>query len=161
MHLHILDSFIIKINNDTSRAWEFEPVPTEFLRWFDYQGFLIFPSLIHKEIILVLGLFFHHHCMRVDLYSSWIENLIENQLEFSVTLHRLNPTTCIHTHSTYLNTNQAWSDWRVFLQVCDGKVSVHIIEGDHHTFLEGEGVKSISSIIHSSLAEPRVTAREG
>ncbi|XP_061667276.1 fatty acid synthase isoform X1 [Syngnathoides biaculeatus] len=46
-------------------------------------------------------------------------------------------------------------------EVCDGKVSVHVIEGDHHTFLEGEGVDSISSIIHSSLAEPRVTAREG
>ncbi|XP_059181217.1 LOW QUALITY PROTEIN: fatty acid synthase [Centropristis striata] len=46
-------------------------------------------------------------------------------------------------------------------EVCDGRVSVHIIEGDHRTFLEGEGVESISSIIHSSLAEPRVTAREG
>ncbi|XP_077358210.1 fatty acid synthase isoform X2 [Festucalex cinctus] len=46
-------------------------------------------------------------------------------------------------------------------EVCDGKVSVHVIEGDHHTLLEGEGVDSISSIIHSSLAEPRVTAREG
>ncbi|TKS90319.1 Fatty acid synthase [Collichthys lucidus] len=37
-------------------------------------------------------------------------------------------------------------------EVCDGKVSVHIIEGDHRTFLQGEGVDSISSIIHSSLA---------
>ena len=49
----------------------------------------------------------------------------------------------------------------VFLQVCDGKVSVQVIEGDHRTFLEGEGVESISSIIHSSLAEPRITAKEG
>ncbi|KAM3859989.1 fatty acid synthase-like [Diretmus argenteus] len=46
-------------------------------------------------------------------------------------------------------------------EVCDGKVSVHVIEGDHRTFLEGEGVESISSIIHSSLAELLVTAREG
>ncbi|XP_062234915.1 fatty acid synthase [Platichthys flesus] len=37
-------------------------------------------------------------------------------------------------------------------EVCDGKVSVHIIEGDHRTFLEGEGLESIRSIIHSSLA---------
>ncbi|XP_041672485.1 fatty acid synthase [Cheilinus undulatus] len=46
-------------------------------------------------------------------------------------------------------------------EVCDGKVSVHVIEGDHRTLLEGEGVESISSIIHGLLAEPRVTAREG
>nr|AAC50259.1 encodes region of fatty acid synthase activity; FAS; multifunctional protein [Homo sapiens] len=45
-------------------------------------------------------------------------------------------------------------------QVCDGKVSVHIIEGDHRTLLEGSGLESIISIIHSSLAEPRVS-REG
>ncbi|XP_066560722.1 fatty acid synthase [Amia ocellicauda] len=52
------------------------------------------------------------------------------------------------------------ADYRLH-EVCDGKVSVHIIEGDHRTFLEGEGVDSISGIIHSSLAEPRVSAREG
>ncbi|XP_061823044.1 fatty acid synthase [Nerophis lumbriciformis] len=46
-------------------------------------------------------------------------------------------------------------------EVCDSKVSVHVIEGDHHTFLKGEGLESIVSIVHSSLAEPRVTAREG
>uniref|UniRef100_A0A3Q1KE57 Fatty acid synthase n=1 Tax=Anabas testudineus TaxID=64144 RepID=A0A3Q1KE57_ANATE len=46
-------------------------------------------------------------------------------------------------------------------EVCDGKVSVHIIEGDHRTFLEGQGVQSISNIILSSFAEPCVTAREG
>ncbi|XP_056432573.1 fatty acid synthase [Gadus chalcogrammus] len=40
-------------------------------------------------------------------------------------------------------------------EVCDGTVSVHVVEGDHRSFLEGEGVESISSIIHSSLAEPR------
>ncbi|KAI5764340.1 FASN protein [Gulo gulo luscus] len=46
-------------------------------------------------------------------------------------------------------------------QVCDGKVSVHVIEGDHRTLLEGSGLESILSIIHSSLAEPRVSVREG
>ncbi|XP_069807612.1 fatty acid synthase isoform X2 [Dendropsophus ebraccatus] len=46
-------------------------------------------------------------------------------------------------------------------EVCDGKVSIHVIEGDHRTFLEGTGVDSITSIIHSSLAEPRTSVREG
>lgn len=46
-------------------------------------------------------------------------------------------------------------------QVCDGKVSVHIIEGDHRTLLEGSGLEAILGIIHSSLAEPRVSVREG
>ncbi|XP_068119118.1 fatty acid synthase [Hyperolius riggenbachi] len=46
-------------------------------------------------------------------------------------------------------------------EVCDGKVSVHIIEGDHRTFLEGNGVESITNIIHTSLAEPRTSVREG
>ncbi|NXA42880.1 FAS synthase, partial [Eudromia elegans] len=46
-------------------------------------------------------------------------------------------------------------------EVCDGKVSVHVIEGDHRTLLEGDGVESIIGIIHSSLAEPRVCVREG
>ncbi|NXU42098.1 FAS synthase, partial [Drymodes brunneopygia] len=46
-------------------------------------------------------------------------------------------------------------------EVCDGKVSVHVIEGDHRTLLEGDGVESIIGIILSSLAEPRVSVREG
>ncbi|XP_008574493.1 PREDICTED: fatty acid synthase [Galeopterus variegatus] len=46
-------------------------------------------------------------------------------------------------------------------QVCDGKVSVHVIEGDHRSLLEGSGLESIISIMHSSLAEPRVSVREG
>ncbi|XP_029977804.1 LOW QUALITY PROTEIN: fatty acid synthase-like [Sphaeramia orbicularis] len=37
-------------------------------------------------------------------------------------------------------------------EVCDGQVSVREIEGDHHTFLEGAGAASISSIINSLLA---------
>ncbi|XP_044275877.1 fatty acid synthase [Varanus komodoensis] len=40
-------------------------------------------------------------------------------------------------------------------EVCDGKVFVHDVEGDHVTILEGDGVESIIGIIHSSLAEPR------
>lgn len=47
------------------------------------------------------------------------------------------------------------------VQVCDGKVSVHVIDGDHRTFLQGLGAESITSIMHSSLAEPRVSIREG
>ncbi|KAL8163353.1 UNVERIFIED_CONTAM: hypothetical protein K2H54_018774 [Gekko kuhli] len=46
-------------------------------------------------------------------------------------------------------------------EVCDGKVFVHVVEGDHRTCLEGEGVESIIGIIHSSLAEPRDSVREG
>ncbi|CAN9508637.1 unnamed protein product [Ophioblennius macclurei] len=46
------------------------------------------------------------------------------------------------------------ADYRLS-EVCDGKVSVHVIEGDHRTFLEGEGAESISNIIHDSLSEPR------
>ncbi|XP_042306938.1 fatty acid synthase isoform X1 [Sceloporus undulatus] len=46
-------------------------------------------------------------------------------------------------------------------EVCDGKVFVHIVEGDHCTILEGDGVESITGIIHSSLAESRDSVREG
>uniref|UniRef100_A0A3B4B6A9 Fatty acid synthase n=1 Tax=Periophthalmus magnuspinnatus TaxID=409849 RepID=A0A3B4B6A9_9GOBI len=38
-------------------------------------------------------------------------------------------------------------------EVCDGPVSVHVIEGDHRSILQDPGVKSICSIIHSSLSE--------
>ncbi|XP_070596224.1 fatty acid synthase [Erythrolamprus reginae] len=46
-------------------------------------------------------------------------------------------------------------------EVCDGKVFVHVVEGDHRTVLEGEGVESIIGIIHSSIAESRDSVREG
>ncbi|XP_026043758.1 fatty acid synthase-like [Astatotilapia calliptera] len=46
-------------------------------------------------------------------------------------------------------------------EVCDGEVSVHVIKGDHHTFLEGAGAESIKNIIHNSLAERAVKPREG
>lgn len=40
-------------------------------------------------------------------------------------------------------------------QVCDGDVSVHVVEGDHRSLLESEGVEAISSILHSSLVPSR------
>lgn len=46
-------------------------------------------------------------------------------------------------------------------QVCDGKVLIHVIEGDHWTFLKGASVDSVVGIIHNTLTEPRVAAREG
>ncbi|XP_051888628.1 fatty acid synthase [Pristis pectinata] len=46
-------------------------------------------------------------------------------------------------------------------EVCDGMVLIHVIEGDHWTFLKGTSVDSVVSIIHNTLAEPRVAAREG
>ncbi|XP_026523135.1 fatty acid synthase [Notechis scutatus] len=46
-------------------------------------------------------------------------------------------------------------------EVCDGKVFVHVVEGDHRSVLEGEGVESIIGIIHSTLAESRDSVREG
>lgn len=62
------------------------------------------------------------------------------------------------THNEYAG--GLGGDYRLS-EVCDGKVSVHVIEGDHHSFLRGTGVDSIIGIIHSSLAEPRVSVREG
>lgn len=47
------------------------------------------------------------------------------------------------------------------MQVCDGNVFVHVVEGDHQSVLEGNGAESIIGIIHSSLAEPRDSVREG
>ncbi|XP_067914268.1 fatty acid synthase [Heterodontus francisci] len=46
-------------------------------------------------------------------------------------------------------------------EVCDGMVLIHVIEGDHWTFLKGASVDSVVGIIHNTLAEPRVAAREG
>ncbi|XP_024117302.1 fatty acid synthase [Oryzias melastigma] len=41
-------------------------------------------------------------------------------------------------------------------EVCDGPVSVHIIEGDHRTFLQGVGADALCSIIQQSLSEPKL-----
>ncbi|XP_077184140.1 fatty acid synthase [Paroedura picta] len=62
------------------------------------------------------------------------------------------------THSEY---GEGLGEDYKLSEVCDGKVFVHVVEGDHRTFLEGEGVESIIGIIHSSLAEPRDSVREG
>uniref|UniRef100_A0AAV2LIZ5 Fatty acid synthase n=1 Tax=Knipowitschia caucasica TaxID=637954 RepID=A0AAV2LIZ5_KNICA len=43
-------------------------------------------------------------------------------------------------------------------EVCDGPVSVHVIEGDHRSILQGPGLTSICSIIHSSLSGDPHTA---
>uniref|UniRef100_A0A674MU67 Fatty acid synthase n=1 Tax=Takifugu rubripes TaxID=31033 RepID=A0A674MU67_TAKRU len=45
-------------------------------------------------------------------------------------------------------------------EVCNGEVKVHVVDGDHRTFLEEEGADSISNIIHSSLTVPQVKLRE-
>lgn len=46
-------------------------------------------------------------------------------------------------------------------EVCEGAVSVQVIEGDHRSFLQGDGAKSISRIINSSLAEAHISSRDG
>ncbi|KAM9424875.1 fatty acid synthase isoform 2-T2 [Pholidichthys leucotaenia] len=45
-------------------------------------------------------------------------------------------------------------------EVCDGQVSVHVIDGDHHSFLEEEGAEPIRRIIHDSLSKAEVTTRK-
>uniref|UniRef100_A0A8C2HV47 Fatty acid synthase n=1 Tax=Cyprinus carpio TaxID=7962 RepID=A0A8C2HV47_CYPCA len=111
----------------------------------------------------------------VDLITSSHKNVSRDMLHFAASTfyHKLKaadryvPTSKYHGNVTLLRAKASseysdglGSDYKLH-EVCDGKVSVHVIEGDHRTFLEGEGVESISGIIHSSLAEPRVSTREG
>lgn len=111
----------------------------------------------------------------VDLITSSHKNVSRDMLHFAASTfyHKLKaadryvPTSKYHGNVTLLRAKASseygdglGSDYKLH-EVCDGKVSVHVIEGDHRTFLEGEGVESISSIIHSSLSEPRVSTREG
>lgn len=49
--------------------------------------------------------------------------------------------------------SRSLTDSCVSFQVCDGNITVHVIEGDHRTFLEGKGQESITSIVHKSLTE--------
>ncbi|KAJ7984800.1 hypothetical protein DPEC_G00358530 [Dallia pectoralis] len=113
--------------------------------------------------------------MTVDLITSSHKNVSRDSLRFAAATfyYKLKaadgyvPANKYHGNVTLLRA-KASSDYGDNLgadyklsEVCDGKLSVHVIEGDHRSFLEGEGVESISSIIHSSLAEPRVGAREG
>ncbi|XP_045925650.1 fatty acid synthase [Micropterus dolomieu] len=111
----------------------------------------------------------------VDLITSSHKNISRDSLHFAATAfyYKLKaadgyvPATKYHGNVTLLRAKTSseyeqnlGADYKLN-EVCDGEVSVHIIEGDHRTFLEGEGVESITNIIHSSLADPRVTAREG
>uniref|UniRef100_A0A673MK06 Fatty acid synthase n=1 Tax=Sinocyclocheilus rhinocerous TaxID=307959 RepID=A0A673MK06_9TELE len=105
----------------------------------------------------------------VDLITSSHKNVSRDMLHFAATTfyHKLKAADRYVPASKYHGnvTLSMIKVTRTYLGgvggVCDGKVSVHVIEGDHRTFLEGEGVESISGIIHSSLAEPRVSTREG
>ncbi|XP_054609993.1 fatty acid synthase isoform X1 [Dunckerocampus dactyliophorus] len=111
----------------------------------------------------------------VDLITSTHKNISRNMLHFAATTfyYKLKaadayvPATKYNGNVMLLRAKTSseygqnlGADYKLS-EVCDGQVSVHVIEGDHHTFLEGEGVESIVSIIHSSLTEPRVTSREG
>uniref|UniRef100_A0AAY5EZH5 Fatty acid synthase n=1 Tax=Electrophorus electricus TaxID=8005 RepID=A0AAY5EZH5_ELEEL len=111
----------------------------------------------------------------VDLITSSRENVNRDSLHFAASTFyyklkaadRYVPTSKYHGNITLLRAKTSsdygdglGADYKLH-EVCDGKVSVHVIEGDHRTFLEGEGLESITGIIHSSLAEPRVGAREG
>uniref|UniRef100_A0A671PGD7 Fatty acid synthase n=1 Tax=Sinocyclocheilus anshuiensis TaxID=1608454 RepID=A0A671PGD7_9TELE len=111
----------------------------------------------------------------VDLITSSHKNISRDMLHFAASTfyHKLKaadryvPISKYHGNVTLLRAKASseygdglGSDYKLH-EVCDGKVSVHVIEGDHRTFLEGEGVESISGIIHSSLAEPRVSTKEG
>ncbi|XP_069024612.1 fatty acid synthase isoform X1 [Embiotoca jacksoni] len=111
----------------------------------------------------------------VDLITSSHKSINRDYLRFAATTfyYKLKaadgyvPTTKYHGNITLLRAKTSseyeqnlGADYKLN-EVCDGSVSVHVIEGDHRTFLEGEGVESISSIIHNSLAERRVAPREG
>ncbi|KFQ45994.1 Fatty acid synthase [Nestor notabilis] len=101
---------------------------------------------INREALSFAAASFYHKLKAADKY------IPESKYRGNVTLMRAK------SHSEY--EEGLGGDYRLS-EVCDGKVSVHIIEGDHRTLLEGDGVESIIGIIHSSLAEPRVSVREG
>uniref|UniRef100_A0A8V5HEL3 Fatty acid synthase n=1 Tax=Melopsittacus undulatus TaxID=13146 RepID=A0A8V5HEL3_MELUD len=101
---------------------------------------------INREALSFAAASFYHKLKAADKY------IPESKYHGNVTLMRAK------SHSEY--EEGLGGDYRLS-EVCDGKVSVHVIEGDHRTLLEGDGVESIIGIIHSSLAEPRVSVREG
>ncbi|NXL79375.1 FAS synthase, partial [Leptocoma aspasia] len=101
---------------------------------------------INREALSFAATAFYHKLKAADKY------IPDSKYHGNVTLMRAK------SHNEYeegLGTDYKLSE------VCDGKISVHVIEGDHRTLLEGNGVESIIGIIHSSLAEPRVSVREG
>uniref|UniRef100_A0AAQ5YJU9 Fatty acid synthase n=1 Tax=Amphiprion ocellaris TaxID=80972 RepID=A0AAQ5YJU9_AMPOC len=127
------------------------------------------------EILLPLSDLEARVNVAVDLITSRHKNISRDSLHFAATTfyYKLKaadgyvPATKYHGNVTLLRAKTSseyeqnlGADYKLS-EVCDGKVSVHVIEGDHRTFLEGEGVESISSIIHNSLSEPRVTPKEG
>nr|XP_025034359.1 fatty acid synthase [Pelodiscus sinensis] len=101
---------------------------------------------INREALRFAAASFYYKLKAADKYVP------ESKYHGNVTLLRAK------THSEY--EEGLGGDYKLS-EVCEGKVSVHVIEGDHRTFLEGAGVESIIGIIHSSLAEPRVSVREG
>ncbi|NXN91414.1 FAS synthase, partial [Rhinopomastus cyanomelas] len=101
---------------------------------------------INREALRFAAASFYHKLKAADKY------IPEAKYHGNVTLMRAK------THNEY--GEGLGGDYKLS-EVCDGKVSVHVIEGDHRTLLEGEGVESIIGIIVSSLAEPRVSVREG
>ncbi|NXJ82917.1 FAS synthase, partial [Trogon melanurus] len=101
---------------------------------------------INREALSFAATSFYHKLKAADKY------IPEAKYHGNVTLMRAK------SHNEY--EEGLGGDYRLS-EVCDGKVSVHIVEGDHRTLLEGDGVESIIGIIHSSLAEPRVCVREG
>ncbi|KFP09893.1 Fatty acid synthase [Egretta garzetta] len=101
---------------------------------------------INREALSFAAASFYHKLKAADKY------IPEAKYHGNVTLMQAK------SHNEY--EEGLGGDYRLS-EVCDGKVSVHIIEGDHRTLLEGDGVESIIGIIHSSLAEPRVGVREG
>ncbi|XP_054986055.1 fatty acid synthase [Sorex araneus] len=127
------------------------------------------------EVLLPLASLEARVAAAVDLITQSHQSLDRRELSFAAVsfYHKLraaekySPRATYHGNVTLLRakTGGAYgdnlgADYNLS-QVCDGKVSVHVIEGDHRTLLEGSGLESILSIIHSSLAEPRVSVREG
>ncbi|KAM4525814.1 fatty acid synthase [Fundulus diaphanus] len=111
----------------------------------------------------------------VDLITSSHTNISRDLLHFAASTfyHKLKaadgyvPATKYHGNIALLRAKTSseyeqnlGEDYKLS-EVCDGKVSVYVIEGDHRSLLEAEGVESISSIIQNSVAGPRVTPKEG
>ncbi|NXR31789.1 FAS synthase, partial [Zosterops hypoxanthus] len=101
---------------------------------------------INREALSFAATSFYHKLKAADKY------IPDSKYHGNVTLMRAK------SHNEY--EEGLGKDYKLS-EVCDGKISVHVVEGDHRTLLEGNGAESIIGIIHSSLAEPRVSVREG
>ncbi|KAM5309029.1 fatty acid synthase [Glossophaga mutica] len=127
------------------------------------------------EVLLPLSSLEERVAAAVDLITQSHKRLDRQALAFAARsfYHKLRaaeqykPLSTYHGNVTLLrakmggaNREDLGADYNLS-EVCDGKVSVHVIEGDHRTLLEGSGLETILGIIHSSLAEPRVSVREG